>query len=97
MVTLNQSPESGGTQVLVIALVIGGLITIAVGVFLGATVSSALYLIALASGIDFALAWAYSSGRLGPTAQRQQEAKATGDVAAITESDPTYNPYARED
>ena len=97
MVTLNQSSEAGGTQILVIALVVAGVITLVLGLLLGAMVNSALYLIALASGIDFGLAWAYSSGRLGPAAQRRQEAEATGDAAAITESDPSYNPYARED
>lgn len=102
MVTFNKSPEAGNTRALVISLVVGGIITLAVGILLGATVSAALYLIAIASVFDFGLAWAYHSGRLdsrlGPTAQRRRrDAETSGDAGSIAESDPSYNPYARED
>ncbi len=38
----------------------------------------------------------YETGRIGPLAARRR-AEASGDAAAIAESDPSYNPYARED
>ena len=79
-----------------LALVIGGVIIIAVAIYLGATITSALYLVALVGLSDFVFAWAYATGRMGPLAQRRA-AERSGDVVADVEADPTYNPYARED
>jgi hypothetical protein len=42
--------------------------------------------------IDFVLARLYETGRIGPLA-----AEASGEAATVAESDPEYNPYARED
>lgn len=48
--------------------------------------------------VDVVLAALFAGGRIGPlAARRQAEAEAEGDAAAIAESDPAYNPYARED
>ena len=91
------SLETRPERVLALSLVTGGLITIAVAIFLGATVEPFLYAIALVAIADFALAWAYATGKLGPGAQRRREAEASGQAAAVAEADPSYNPYARED
>lgn len=90
-------PTPDPTRILVLSMVAGGIITIAVGIYLGATVSAPLYAIAAVALIDFALAWAYGTGRLGPAAARRREAEASGEVAAEAQADPSYNPYARED
>jgi hypothetical protein len=89
--------EQQGPRLIALSLAAGGVITIALAIYLGATVSSALYAIALVSLVDFAMAWAYLTGRLGPAAQRRRAAEASGDVVAEVELDPSYNPYARED
>jgi hypothetical protein len=89
--------EDQTVRVLVGSFVLGGLFVIGVAVYLGAAVSSALYAVALVSLIDFALAWAFATGRIGPLARRRADAEATGGAAAEAELDPSYNPYARED
>jgi len=63
------------------------------GIALGVAVEPALFAICLIGVVDFALAWLFTSGRLGHEAQRRREAAAEGEAAA----DPSYNPYARED
>ena len=90
-------PERQAVRALALSLVIGGLITIALGVWLGATVESVLYVVSAVGLVDFALAWAFASGRIGPLAQRRRDAEASGDAAALAGVDPSYNPYARED
>lgn len=89
--------ERQQTRLLGLSLTISGVLTIAVAVFLGATVDSVLYAIALVGLVDFGFAWAYGSGRIGPAARRRREAEQTGDAAQIAAADPGYNPYARED
>jgi undecaprenyl pyrophosphate phosphatase UppP len=78
-------------------LVIGGVVAIVVGVICGAVIEPYLYSIAAVALIDFALAWAFASGRIGPTAQRRDAAEAAGTAAQEAELDPSFNPYARED
>ena len=90
-------PADASIHILALSLIVAGVVTIAIAIFLGATVSSGLYAIAAVSIIDFGLAWAYGTGRLGPAAERRREAKAAGDTATAAEIDPSYNPYARED
>ena len=80
-----------------LALVLGGLFTIGLAVYLGSSIDTGLYLIALVGLTDFAAAWAFATGRIGPLAQRRRAAEGGGDVVAEVERDPSYNPYARED
>jgi membrane protein implicated in regulation of membrane protease activity len=79
------------------ALVLGGIVAIVVGVLAGLLIEPYLYAIAAVALIDFALAWAFATGRIGTTADRRREAEATGNLAAEAEADPSFNPYARED
>jgi hypothetical protein len=90
-------PEQQTVRLLAMALVLGGLFSIGVAVYLGSAVDSVLYLVALVGITDFVVAWAFSTGKIGPLAQRRRAAEASGDVVAELEQDPTYNPYARED
>ena len=82
---------------LVLSMIAGGIVVIAVAIYLGATISTPLYAVAAFALIDFWLAWAFASGRMGPAAARRREAEASGSPAAEAEFDPSYNPYARED
>jgi hypothetical protein len=89
-------PASGRTVGLALAL--SGIVTLVVGVVLGATVEPFLYAIAAISIVDFALAWAFATDRLGPGAARRRAATA-GEAAVAAEAaaaDPSYTPYARE-
>ena len=97
MASTTQAPEAQAVRLLALALVLGGLFTIGVAVYLGSAVDSALYLVALVGLADLVVAWAFSTGKLGPLAQRRREAETEGNLAAELESDPSYNPYARED
>ena len=89
-------PPPNPTRPLVLSLVSGGVLLIVVAVFLGATVDPLLYAIAAFSLVDFALAWAYASGRIGPGAERRRLAREPGAAAGL-EQDASYSPYARED
>ncbi len=93
----NPSSERQATRALVLSLTTGGLLTIALAIFLGATVEPFLYAIALVALVDFGLAWAFATNRLGPGAQRRREAEASGEAASLAQADPSYNPNARED
>jgi hypothetical protein len=90
-------PQANAVRTLAMSMVLGGLFTIGLAVYLGSAVSSALYLIALVGLVDFVVAWAFASGKIGPLAQRRREAEASGDAASLAQGDPSYNPYARED
>lgn len=92
-----RDPEATTIRILVLALIGGAVLTAAVGIYLGATITPALYALAGVALVDLALAWAYATGRIGPAAQRRREAEASGDAAMAAEVDPTFNPYARED
>lgn len=80
-------------SVLVKVLVGSGLFTIAVGVVLALTVDPILIVIALVGLIDFGLARAYATGKLGSPGPQVPDDLAPGDES----QDPSYNPYARED
>lgn len=82
-----------------IALVIAGVLTAALAIYLGSEIDSSLYSLAAVSIGDFALAWAFSAGKIGPLAKHrraEREGQTTGDAAAAAEANPSYNPYARE-
>jgi hypothetical protein len=68
------------------ALMLSGLVTIAAAVVLALVVEPFLIAIALVGLVDFVLARAFASGRLG-----------SGGAAPEPGEDPSYNPYARED
>jgi hypothetical protein len=70
-------------------LVISGVVAIVGGVIAGAVIDPVFYAIAGVSLIDFVVAWAFATGRIGPTADRRRAAEA--------QADPSFNPYARED
>ena len=76
-------------------LYLSGAVTLVVGVALGFVISPVFFGIAAIGLLDFVLAWAFVSGRIGPAARRA--AAEAGDAAAVAEADPSFNPYARED
>ena len=90
-------PEAQAARLVALALALGGLFTIGLAVYLGSAVSSGLYLIAIVALTDFAAAWAFATGRIGPLAQRRRAAEERGELATELERDPSFNPYARED
>ncbi len=81
------------SSVLVRVLVGSGLFTIAVGVVLALTVDPILAVIALVGLIDFGLARAYATGKLGRPESQLAEDSGSTDAS----QDPSYNPYARDD
>ncbi len=78
------------------ALYFSGVVTLAVGVVLGLLFGAVYFLIAAFAVVDFVIARLFETGKIGPLAGRRQ-AEESGDAATVAESDPTYNPYARED
>ena len=88
--------EAAAVGRLVPILYLSGAITVVLGIALGFVISPALFA-AVALGVaDFVIAGLFSSGRIGPLAARRAAAEA-GDAAAVAETDPSFNPYARED
>jgi membrane protein implicated in regulation of membrane protease activity len=86
-------------RLLILAFVLSGIFVIALAVALAILIDPLYLAIALFSTIDFALAWAFATGRMGPRSLRRK-AEAAGDAsatAAAAAADPSYNPYARED
>jgi hypothetical protein len=81
---------------LVIGLYLSAAITIVVGIALGIALDPVWFGLVLLGLVDVVLAALFAGGRIGPLAARRQ-AEVEGDAAAIAESDPAYNPYARED
>jgi hypothetical protein len=73
------------------SLIISGVATIILAIVLGIAIDPLIYLLALVGIADFVIARLFASGRLGGTAG------SPGEAAAMAESDPSYNPYARED
>ena len=84
------------THALVLWLYLSAAIMIIAGVALGIALNPAWFGIAGLGLFDIVLAAFFASGRIGPLAARQK-AEADGDAAQIAESDPEYNPYARDD
>jgi hypothetical protein len=78
------------------ALYISGVVTTVVGVALGIALDPILFVIAAIGLSDFVLGWLFATDRIGPGAARRKAA-ASGEAAAMAESDPSFNPYARED
>jgi len=89
-------PAQASARKLAAALYLSGVVTLVVGVVLGLLLSALYFLIAAFAIVDFVLARLYETGRIGPLAARR-DAEASGDAATVAESDPSYNPYARED
>jgi hypothetical protein len=95
-VTTDPADTAAAARKLAAALYVSGVITLVVGVVLGLLFGAVYFLIALFAVADFIIARLYETGRIGPLAGRR-EAEASGDAATVAESDPGYNPYARED
>jgi membrane protein implicated in regulation of membrane protease activity len=95
-VTTETDPAQASARKLAAALYVSGVITLVIGLVLGLLFGALYFLIAAFAIIDFVLARMYETGRIGPLAGRGQ-AEASGDAASVAESDPDYNPYARED
>lgn len=89
-------PPEETARLLAFTLVFTGVVTLALAIVLSVIVGPVWLAIAVLAVIDFVLAAMFSSGRIGPLAERRRAA-ASGDAAAIAEADPGFNPYARED
>jgi hypothetical protein len=89
-------PAEASVGKLAAALYLSAVVTLVAGVVLGLLFDPILYAIAVLAIGDFVIARLYETGRIGPLAKRRQ-AEASGDAAAIAATDPSYNPYARED
>jgi hypothetical protein len=88
--------EQDSVRKIVSVLYLSGAATVVAGIALGFIITPALFaLVALGIG-DFVIAGLFSSGRIGPLSARRAATEA-GDAAAIAETDPSFNPYARED
>jgi hypothetical protein len=95
-VTTDIDPAEASARKVAASLYVSGVITLVVGVVLGLLLDSVYFLIAVLAIGDFVIARLYETGRIGPLAKRR-EAEASGDAGTVAESDPSYNPYARED
>ena len=78
-------------------LIIGGLITIAVGIVIGAVVTPWGFLLAGVGLSDLLLAYLFASGRLKAYTSPPERPDVTDEVADAARTDPDYKPYARED
>ncbi|MCD6014695.1 MAG: hypothetical protein K0R88_779 [Solirubrobacterales bacterium] len=94
--TIEAHPAEASARKLAAALYLSGVVTLVVGIVLGLIFDPVLFAIAAFAIVDFVLARLYETGRIGPLGARRR-AQASGDEAAIAESDPSHNPYARED
>lgn len=92
----DSAPPEESARRLARALRLSGVVTAVASIALGLLIAPALFAIAALGVVDFALARLFERGPIGPLASRRA-AEASGDAATIAESDPTYNPYARED
>jgi hypothetical protein len=95
-VTIETDPAQASARMVAAALYVSGVITLVVGIVLGLLFGAVYFLIAAVAIADFVIARLYETGRIGPLAGRRH-AEASGDAASVAESDPDYNPYARED
>ena len=98
MESSNPTPPDTERQAraLVLWLYLSAAIMIVAGVALGIALNPAWFGIAALGLFDVFLAALFARGRIGPLAARRK-AEAEGDAAQVAESDPAYNPYARED
>jgi hypothetical protein len=94
---VNANDPDRQVRVLILAFVLSGIFVIALAVALAILLDPLYLAIALFSLVDFAVAWAVATGRMGPRSLRRkaEAASAAGDAAEA--ADPSYNPYARED
>lgn len=88
--------EQDSVRKIVSVLYLSGAITVVLGIALGFVISPVLFAAVALGIVDFVIAGLFSSGRIGPLAARRAAAEA-GDAAAVAETDPSFNPYARED
>ncbi len=88
--------EQDSVHRLVSFLYLSGAITVVAGIALGFVLTPALFALVALGIVDFVIAGLFSSGRIGPLSARRAATEA-GDAAAIAETDPSFNPYARED
>jgi hypothetical protein len=98
---MSGGPTQQSRRILVNSLIAGGVLMVAVGIFVGLWQGAAFFLLAVVGLIDLALAWAFASGRIGLSGASvvgASEPPATGPDVAVQEAtdDPSYNPYARE-
>jgi hypothetical protein len=86
-------------RVLILTFVLSGIFIIALAISLAILIDPLYLAIALFSPVDFILAWAFATGRMGPRSPRRNAEAAgdAGEAAAAAMADPSYNPYARED
>ena len=89
-------PDRASARKVAAALYWSGVVTLAVGVILGLLFGAVYYLIAAFAVVDFVIARLFETGKVGSLAGGRQ-AEESGDAATIAESDPSYNPHARED
>jgi hypothetical protein len=81
---------------IVSALYLSGSITVVAGIALGFILTPALFALVALGIADCVIGALFASGRIGPLSARRAATEA-GDAAAIAETDPSFNPYARED
>ncbi len=91
-----ESAATTSVATLVLGLRISALVMVVAAVALGLLVAPALFALAALAVVDLVLARMFARGTIGPLAGRRA-AESSGDAATIAESDPSYNPYARED
>jgi hypothetical protein len=77
-------------------LYFSAVITVIAGVVLGLTITPIFFALIAVGVFDAAIAYLFSSGRLGGGATQPGGTPPPGDGTA-GQADPSYNPYARED
>lgn len=87
-------PQRSPQSIIGPALMTSGVLTVVVGVVLALAVEPVLALIAVVGIIDFGLAWAYATGRLG--SPRPQAADDLPRSTRPRTRRTTLTPYARE-
>lgn len=93
---MGQGDPQASADRLVRALRLSAVVTVVAALALGLLVGPAAFALLAVALIDLVLARLFARGTIGPLAGRRA-AEQAGDAAAIAQSDPGYNPYARED
>jgi hypothetical protein len=96
MIGVDQQPSGRSRGSVVSILALSGSSLVVAGIALGFVLEPFLFALVPIGILDFALAYMFSTGRLGQTDGRGP-AVAAGEEAAVAELDPSVNPYARED